>query len=319
MRQRVWVALLTMGLSLGLLGAPAPRASARVSDPAAPGPTKAFPSPGPLESYLADRPGTASVAMRKAGSNVIYVYSKGQSSFITASIVKLAVMATVMVQAEEDDRDLTEDEKSLLEPMITASDNDATTELWDDVGGPDAVRQVLRSMGADQTEPDEAWGMTTTTARDQVVIMSHFTMANPIIDADMRSYAISLLSQVEDDQDWGLTAAIPDSRQLVKNGWLPLDDGWHVNSVAARTGTGGYVVAGLTTSTEDDMAVQVETLEGLSRILATREYLAITTSSTGSGATTSTRSTATIGRHQAMSRCGAPSVVAVRTHLATAC
>ena len=61
----------------------------------------------------------------------------------------------------------------------------------------------------------------------------------------------------------------------VKNGWLPRDDGWHVNSVAS-TGTKGYTAVGLTHSTTAPMEDLVETIEGMARIIARHQSPGVT-------------------------------------------
>lgn len=253
-----------------------PRCSSpRGKDPAAPGRTERFGYESSLSSYMRNRRGSAAVAMRYPGCATIYTFDTGNHDpYITASVVKLSVMATVMVQARREGRDLTATEKSLIEPMITESDNDATTELWTRVGEAPAVQKVLRSMGADQTTPStQGWGLTTTTARDQVVIMSHFAMKNPIIPESMRRYAINLLGHVDDEQTWGMTAAIPHTvDRRVKNGWLPYDNAWHVNSVAAMDGPEGMVLAGLSRATASTMEYQISTLESLAGIVAVHEH-----------------------------------------------
>jgi len=206
-----------------------------------------------------------------------------------------------MVQAPREGRALPPTEKSLIEPMITESDNDATTELWTRVGEAPAVQKVLRSMGADQTTPStQGWGLTTTTARDQVVIMSHFAMKNPIIPESMRRYAINLLGHVDDEQTWGMTAAIPHTvDRRVKNGWLPYDNAWHVNSVAAMDGPEGMILAGLSRAAASTMEYQISTLESLAGIVAVHEHPQWTTkypqdfSSTGARASQASSRTAT--------------------------
>ena len=93
---------------------------------------------------MQNRRGSAAVAMRYPGCATIYAFDTGSHDpYITASVVKLSVMATVMVQAHREGRGLTATEKSLIEPMITESDNDATTELWTRVGEAPAVQKVL--------------------------------------------------------------------------------------------------------------------------------------------------------------------------------
>src|SRR5207249_4897872 len=51
-----------------------------------------------------------------------------------ASIVKALVLLVVLEQAREDHRPVSEEDLALLWPMITESDNDATSQLWEHIG-----------------------------------------------------------------------------------------------------------------------------------------------------------------------------------------
>ena len=257
---------------------PEPRrpAPTRVANPAAPGPYVTFPYQNELKKYLNTRDGEQSVAMRVHGQRNIHVLNHGATHYITASIIKLAIMETVMIQAAGEKRQLSGAEKNLLVPMIENSSNDAATALWNRVGRADGVRRAMHRMGATHTafDSEDHWGLTSTTAADQVVLADHIFCPNKIIPESMRAYARELMSSVAEDQDWGMTAGM--RSPYVKNGWLPRDDGWHVNSVAS-TGTKGYTAVGLTHSTTAPMEDLVETIEGMARIIARHQPRSVTT------------------------------------------
>lgn len=86
------------------------------------------------------------------------------------------------------------------------------------VGKADGVRTAMRRMGATHTtfDPESRWGLTSTTAADQVVLADHIFCPNTIIPESMRAYARELMSNVEDDQNWGMTAGMksPSSRTV---------------------------------------------------------------------------------------------------------
>ena len=247
--------------------APRKPAPTTVVNPAAPGLYVPFPYQNELKKYLKTRNGEQSVAMRVHGQREIHVLNHGATTYITASIIKLAIMETVLIQAIGEKRQLTKSEKDLLVPMIENSSNEAATALWEQVGKADGVRKAMRRMGATHTtfDPENRWGMTSTTAADQIVIADHIFCPNTIIPESMRAYACELMSSVEDDQNWGMSAGM--KSPFVKNGWLPRDDGWHVNSVAS-TGAKGYTAVGLTHSATASMDDLVETIEGMARIIA---------------------------------------------------
>ncbi|MSS45133.1 serine hydrolase [Cutibacterium sp. WCA-380-WT-3A] len=255
-----------------------------------------FPYHSELTKYLKTRSGEQSVAMRVHGQRNIHVLNHGATTYITASIIKLAIMETVMIQAAGKKRQLTEEEKDLLVPMIENSSNDAATALWRKVGKADGVRTAMRRMGATHTtfDPQNRWGLTSTTAADQVVLADHIFCPNTIIPASMRAYARKLMSNVEDDQDWGMTAGM--ATPFVKNGWLPRDDGWHVNSVAS-TGVNGYTAVGLAHSSTASMDDLVETIEGMARIIARHQRHNVTASSSSARRQTDAPASQTVSDH----------------------
>ena len=82
-----------------------------------------------------------------AGFSVaIYEYDTGRAwsynpepSYLEASLVKVPILLTLLRQATEEDRGLTEDEQLLTELMISQSDNAATDELYSAVGGAEEI------------------------------------------------------------------------------------------------------------------------------------------------------------------------------------
>jgi len=58
-----------------------------------------------------------------------YAY-RPTTAFETASIVKVDILATLLLRAQDNGRSLTSSESALATRMIRASDNDAATSLW---------------------------------------------------------------------------------------------------------------------------------------------------------------------------------------------
>jgi beta-lactamase family protein len=85
-------------------------------------------SPGAAD-YAASRAEVVGVAVVVPDRGVVYAFN-GDEPFPMASVAKVAILAAVLDRSQREDRELTGREKSLLEPMITVSDNDSATELW---------------------------------------------------------------------------------------------------------------------------------------------------------------------------------------------
>ena len=62
--------------------------------------------------------------------------------------------------------------------MIQRSDNHAATTLWNLLGGANSVEAFDRLVPMPATTPHPAWGLTTTTAADNVRLLCDFAFPN---------------------------------------------------------------------------------------------------------------------------------------------
>lgn len=145
-----------------------------------------------------------------------------------ASIVKVLILATVCERAQRLRRPLTSWEKSQASVMIRYSDNNAATNPWRSVGGAPAVQATASRLGMYQTVARTAWGLTSTSAYDQMVLMNEIFSFGRVLNASHRTYIATLMGQVAPGQRWGVGAY---GISQVKNGWLPYAGQWRVNSV----------------------------------------------------------------------------------------
>ena len=157
-----------------------------------------------------------------------------------ASIVKVLILATVCSRAQKAGRGLTAWEKSQASPMIRVSDNNAATNLWRSVGGAPAVQAVANSLGMTSTRAAGAWGLTTTSAYDQIVLMNEISWRGRLLNAANRGYILTLMGQVAADQRWGVGSI---GTSQVKNGWLPYAGLWRVNSIGHVGGNRNHTLA----------------------------------------------------------------------------
>lgn len=222
-----------------------------------------------IGNFLATRPGSCSVALRRPGSTTQFVFTRGAASNVTASIVKVDIMATLLWQAQNAGRALTSWERYELGLMITQSDNTAASALWNHVGQGSAVAAFNRLVPMPSTVMGTGgyWGLTTTNAPDQAALVAYFAWPNAVLNDSSRQLGLSLMHQVVAWQAWGVSAGPPPGSVALKNGWLPRTDGWHVNSIGAVTPAGPYVITVLTSSSTATEAQQIATIEGVSRIV----------------------------------------------------
>ena len=158
-----------------------------------------------------------------------------------ASIVKVLILATVCWRAQQQRRGLTTWEKSTASNMIRYSDNNSATALWRTVGGAPAVQAMANRLGMYQTTTSTAWGLTRTSAWDQMLLMNEISWRGRLLTSAMRSYILGLMGSVTSSQRWGVGSY---GIAQVKNGWLPYNGQWRVNSIGHVTGGGrNYTLA----------------------------------------------------------------------------
>ena len=284
------IAFLVLGCGGTHVAGPTDTPHLGTSQPASP-PPPATPAPTPrstapravtspfasrrLRSYLAGRSGHVTAALYDARTKKTWLFHPQLAQY-TASIVKVEIMGTALHEAEAAGQGLPATEAALMPSMIENSDNDSATALLQDVGGPSAVARFDRSAGLNDTVPSRlafipgtslpGWGLTTTTALDEVTLVSNFAYPSAVLSDAARKYGLSLMEHVEADQDWGVSGGIPAGTTVaLKNGWLPLGSGWQVNSIGWISGHGrDYVLAVLTDGSPTE-AYGIDTVETIAR------------------------------------------------------
>ncbi|MFC8224507.1 serine hydrolase [Streptomyces sp. NPDC057287] len=186
----------------------------------------------------------------------------------SASVVKVTVLAALLWDAQRTDRPLTPREGKLSTAMITKSDNDATSELWDQLG-PAKIKGFLGAAGMTRTSPGAggAWGLTQITAQDEQRLLSLVTARNKVLDDRSRTFVLDRMRKVVPDQRWGVPAGAPgDATVQLKNGWLERSThGWRVHSVGAFSGKGHDYVITVLTQDNRTMDDGIDTIQAVSR------------------------------------------------------
>lgn len=165
----------------------------------------------------------------------------GNGAYDTASIVKVDILAALLLLAQDEGRELSGAEHAYAEAMIRCSDNTSATELLKVVGGEEGLDAANERLGLTATVAAHAWGLTQTTAADQVRLLEAVFGADSELSADSRAYLTELMGRVQADQRWGVSAA--GTGAVLKNGWMPRTTTglWDVNSIG-RVESGGRTV-----------------------------------------------------------------------------
>ncbi|MFC3501506.1 serine hydrolase [Micromonospora krabiensis] len=218
-------------------GAVAPPATPSPSPSISPTPDRLAIARARIDAYVRRAGGRLGVAVRDLGGSA--AATAGTRRFTTASIVKVDILAALLLREQARGRMLSSSARRRARDMIVFSDNTATTSLFQEIGRAPGLTTANRTFGLRETKPNAHWGLTTTTAADQLRLLSTLVAPDGPLDQAHRGYLLDLMGQVDADQRWGITAAAgPGATAYVKNGWdTASDDGnrWIVNSIGRIT------------------------------------------------------------------------------------
>ncbi|MFE5091200.1 serine hydrolase [Streptomyces sp. NPDC056638] len=177
-----------------------------------------------------------SVAVLDTGSGARAVY--GDGAYDTASIVKVDILAALLLMAQDEKRVLTAGEHGHARAMIEWSDNASATALLRAIGGAEALDAANERLGLTGTTAAHAWGLTQTTAADQLALLKAVFGTESELSEGSRTYLQGLMGQVVADQQWGVSAA--GSGWALKNGWMPRTTTglWDINSIGRVSADG---------------------------------------------------------------------------------
>lgn len=183
--------------------------------------------------------------------------------FHTASTVKVAILAGLLAKQSNS---LSDHQYSLAKAMIEQSDNDATTALFEDLGGQSGLQNTFDRFGMSSSTARKNWGLSITTPRDQIKLLNNIFYRSKLLSRQDQNTIGSLMSAVEADQSWGISA--DSNRFAIKNGWLNYGKAkWIVNSIGYVKNNNGtdYTIA---VYTDDNSTMQTgqQTIEQLARV-----------------------------------------------------
>jgi hypothetical protein len=229
-----------------------------------------------ISMALQGRAGAVAVDVNDPHEGIICRRNAGQH-FYSASVVKATILGALLHKAEAQGRHLTAHEMSLAKSMITVSDNNAATALWNDVGRTWLQKFLnLASMSDTVLGPGGYWGLTQITAGNESVLLWHLLTPGSLLTAADQAYELSLMSQVVSSQRFGVPDGTPAGYTVhVKNGWAPLPSSanpWYVNSIGCFTkgdGSTDYSIVVLThqTTAHPTFNYGVTTIQGVAVVV----------------------------------------------------
>ncbi len=220
--------------------------------------------------FLENRAPKWGLAVILPDERIVYV-ANADEQMETASVVKVFIMVTLLDRALQEGRLVDEDEVELLVPMITESDNDSTTQIWNMIGGGRSVKSYLSRIGVAGVEPYNGpyWGTSLASARAVALVFAKLAFGD-ILDETSRAFALELLRRVVPAQRWGISAGTEGKGSdedivALKNGWYPAEAGWRVNSagviIPRDLNADAFAIAVMTNS-QESWSYGIATIEG---------------------------------------------------------
>ncbi|WP_426366079.1 serine hydrolase [Streptomyces sp. E-08] len=222
-----------------------------------------------ITAALATRGGTVAVGLRDRTTNTTCTL-RATTSYDSASVVKVTVLATLLWDAQKTHRYLTSRETTLATAMITKSDNASTTALWNQLGVT-KVKGFLAAAGMTRTVPGSGgyWGLTRINVTDEQKLLSLITARNSVLSDNSRAYITKLMGRVISSQKWGTPAGAPSTLSVqVKNGWLQrATRGWRVHSVGTFKDAGHDYTITVLTDGNSTMTYGVNTIQAVAKVI----------------------------------------------------
>ncbi|MPZ72206.1 MAG: hypothetical protein GEU74_03095 [Nitriliruptorales bacterium] len=183
-----------------------------------------------------------------------------------ASVLKVMFMVAYLRRPSVRYRDLNDDDRALLGPMIRRSDNATATRIADILGHRPMYRLADRAGMRDfsYTRP---WGLSRTSARDQARFMYSLRRHIP---TRHRTYAFGLLARIVESQRWGVGRVDTAGwRKHFKGGWGSGTGAVDHQVVQLRRRSGRHVALTVMTTGSPSHRYGKRTLRGVfARLLA---------------------------------------------------
>ncbi len=273
------IALPVLLLPLGFL---APMQTSATGHPTTPGTTSTstststtlvngvnpFTSPA-MATYLNTRKNKVTAAVYDVASGQTYLY-RPNTPELTASMIKIDILAALLAQAQTEHRSLTTAERALATSMVEESDNKAAQNLFVEIGQEPAIYAFDRLLGFIQTTESWSWGDVLTTPLDQLALLKAIALPNRILNDSSRSYEQLLMQHVDTAERFGLGSGPPPSATIgLKDGYYPEKTGWQINSDGYVHLGNRFYLAAIMTSNNPNEVYGIDTVNAIAKMIWT--------------------------------------------------
>jgi hypothetical protein len=186
-------------------------------------------------------------------------------TFVSASVVKAMLLVAYLRELAARHSGLDAGARSLLEPMIHVSDNNAATAVWERVGDP-RLRELALRAGMSDFSIVGIWANAQISPADQA---RYFFEMESLIPPQFRHFARHLLSHIAGYESWGIPAIARPRGWTVffKGGWRETGRGQLVHQVARLQRDGERLAIAVMTDGDPSMGYGIETIQGVTERL----------------------------------------------------
>ncbi|MFF5212489.1 serine hydrolase [Streptosporangium sp. NPDC000396] len=225
-----------------------------------------------LDRFLARHGGRASAMVQDLATDRVYRYHHGLQ-LPTASTSKVDILMALLLRTRW--RELSEQDKHDANRMIRFSDNAAADRLYERIGLESGLARANRKFDLEHTYTPAGrclnlycWGITQTTAEDQVRLIRVLAGDESLLAEKDRERVLRLMEDVTPRQKWGISAAACEGGQVsLKNGWLRhvANRRWAVVSAGLIREPGHDYAVVILTEDSPSMRTGVTKVEGMAK------------------------------------------------------
>jgi len=214
-------------------------------------------APNILSAVGYQRGRTGDIAFAVRTDHAFYSYRPEHQEW-SASVLKAMLMVAYLDRPSVADRPLDSYDNSLLEPMITVSDNNAA-DVVDTIVGDAGLDALAARVGMTHFVPAQPiWGESLITPDDQTRFFLHI---DRYVVPRHRAYALHLLASIVPSERWGIGEVAPPGWHLYFKGGWGAGTGLIDNQVALLTRGCARVSIAVLTMYDGSHAYGKETLE----------------------------------------------------------
>lgn len=221
-----------------------------------------------MAAYLRGRVNEVAIGVYDVTSHMTYLY-RPLVHERTASMAKIDILADLLYEHQLTRRPLTSHQKYLATVMIELSNNSAATQLWNAIGGRDAINTFNTMIGYRQTIAGYGWGNIETTPRDELQLLKVIALPNRYLTTSSRNFEMQLMERVTPGERFGLGVGSPSGATVgLKDGYYnESDTGWQLNSAGYVEYQGRFYLACIMTTYNSDESYGITTLNDVAGLL----------------------------------------------------